>query len=118
MKHIPIPVGIAPRGENETAPHVAEWISNNYTLSTLNSLSVTAGGSALSEFAASPGEMRAFILKSAAVCQERCRSGLKVELSFAFLVKNALGAGAAATHVHPIGRHGYDRARAKIFGRG
>ena len=41
--------------------------------------------------------------------------GLEVELSLPVLIEDALASGAAATHVHPIGRHDHDRPRTEIF---
>ena len=37
-------------------------------------------------------------------------SGPEVELSFPFLIEHAIFSGAAATDVHPVGWHHYDRS--------
>ncbi len=43
--------------------------------------------------------------------------GLEVEPALALLVEHAIASGAAAAHVHPIGRHHHHRAWAEIPGR-
>jgi hypothetical protein len=41
---------------------------------------------------------------------------LEVEFALALLVEHAITSGAAAAHVHPVGRHHHDRTRAEISG--
>ena len=57
-------------------------------------------------------------LDSMALFVERLLCGrLEVELTFTLLIKDAIGSGTAATHVHPVARHDHNRPWTEIFGR-